>query len=91
MYAKNPELQDFVTFVLYTDVRKDTEEEEKKFIANAYKDLIERLITRHSEEVKLYNDYAEKYGIDRCPLPIQIEEKTDKSNKESFKNAGEDR
>lgn len=91
VYAKNPELQDFVTFVLYTDVRKDTEEEEKKFIANAYKDLIERLITRHSEEVKLYNDYAEKYGIDRCPLPIQIEEKTDKSNEESFKNAGEDR
>lgn len=55
VYDQNPEVQDFVKFVLYTDVRKDTREEEKRFIANAYKNVIEKLIARHPKEIKIEN------------------------------------
>lgn len=92
VYSQNLDIQKFVEFVMSTNTRDVTREEEKEFISGAYKDLIDKIIERHVEDVKLYNRYAERYSLEKCPVPIQIEKQSDKSNSSAeFKPEGESR
>lgn len=68
------------------------EKKKKEYISVAYKDLIDRIIERHVEDVKLYNKYAERYSLEKCPVPIQIEKQSNKLNSSAeFKPEGENR
>ncbi len=92
VYSQNLDIQKFVEFVMSTNTRDVTREEEKEYISGAYKDLIDRIIERHVEDVKLYNKYAERYSLEKCPVPIQIEKQSNKSNSSAeFRPEGEDR
>ncbi len=65
-YKQNPSIQEFVEFVMKSDIREETKESEGQFVFEEYHKLLNQIIDRHIDSVKLYNEYAEKFGVEKC-------------------------
>ena len=49
-----------------SDIREETKESEGQFVFAEYHKLLNQIIDRHVDSVKLYNEYAEKFGVEKC-------------------------
>lgn len=82
LYSEHNIIRKFMKFVMNTEVRKDTREQEKEMLLEMYQVMINDIIKNSKEDVDLFNSYAERFNVDICPIPEEIE----KSNEEQDKN-----
>ena len=57
-------------------------EQEKEMLQEMYQVMTNDIIKNSKEDVNLFNSYAERFNVDMCPIPEEIE----KSNEEQDKN-----
>lgn len=78
LYANNELVRKFMKFVMKSEVRNDTRKEEKEVLLEMYQEMMQYVIKNHRDDVELFNTYAERFNIDLCPIP----EEMDKSKEE---------
>lgn len=76
LYDKNDKIKEFIEFVMRTNSRDYTRAEEKNILADVYTDMIDNMILRHEDAVKLYNGYASKFNAEICEIPNKTSIKT---------------
>lgn len=96
LYDQDDRVKNFIEFVMKSKSRDYTKTEEKKLLADVYNDMIDNMILRHKDAVKLYNSYASRFKAETCEIPDEMVVKTmpeDQENPESPEdhNGGEDR
>lgn len=90
LYNENDKVKEFIEFVMKSASRDDTKKEEKKLLTDVYNDMIDNMILRHEDSVKLYNGYASRFNAETCEIPNKITIKTVPESPEDH-NGGEDR
>ena len=86
LYTNYELVRKFMRFVMQSDVRKDTREEEKSNLLAMYQEMGNKIIEKNEEEVKLFNIYAERFNGKLCPVPTEKgDDQEQKENEEEEK------
>lgn len=68
IYEENKDIKELVDFVINTKSRKDTIIQEKELISEFYREVIENVIKNNTESIELYNNYANRFKLEVCPV-----------------------
>jgi hypothetical protein len=86
LYTNYELVRKFMRFVMQSDVRKDTREEEKSNLLAMYQEMGNKIIEKNEEELKLFNIYAERFNGKLCPVPTEKgDDQEQKENEEEEK------
>lgn len=89
LYDKDDRVKNFIEFVMKSKSRDYTKTEEKKLLADVYRDMVDNMILRHEDAVKLYNNYASRFKAETCEIPNKMVVKTITENPENPEEYGE--
>lgn len=80
LYEQNSIIQEFMQFVMKSEVRKDTRKEEQDMLLEMYQSMVDEMIKNSQEDVELYNTYAERFKSNVCPIPEDIQRENQVQN-----------
>ena len=80
LYTEHDIIKEFMKFVMNTEVRKDTIEQEKEMLLEMYQEMVSDIIRNAKDDVELYNVYAERFDADVCPVPEDIKKSKEEHN-----------
>lgn len=89
VYEQNDKVKNLIKYTIQTESRASTLLEEKKILSEVYDEMIDVLILKHEDSVKLYNEYANRFGAKTCEIPgeyreVFVEENSKRDDGESI-------